>query len=185
MKRSLDTKRLILLLLLLALTVAVTALIRVDCGFTRPVGKSEVPAGTYATLGDVCIYLSALLIGGSWAAVVSALGCAIADLCVGSYSYIIGTLIIKAGMALFLGKFAPLCDSWKKCFVVAAIAEGIMIVGYFLFDLLIFVEYRVAALEIPVNIAQGLVDGALGAVLLYYMPEKIRKHRGSEARRVH
>ena len=27
--------------------------------------------------------------------------------------------------------------------------------------------------------------GALGAVLLYYMPEKIRKHRGSEARRVH
>ena len=30
MKRSLDTKRLILLLLLLALTVAVTALIRVD-----------------------------------------------------------------------------------------------------------------------------------------------------------
>ena len=140
MKRSLDTKRLILLLLLLALTVAVTALIRVDCGFTRPVGKSEVPAGTYATLGDVCIYLSALLIGGPWAAVVSALGCAIADLCVGSYSYIIGTLIIKAGMALFLGKFAPLCDSWKKCFVVAAIAEGIMIVGYFLFDLLVCLD---------------------------------------------
>ena len=34
-----------------------------------------------------------------------ALGMALADLIVGSYSYIIGTLLIKGGMALFIGTF--------------------------------------------------------------------------------
>ena len=50
--KSIDKRRLIVTILLLVLTIAVTALLRIDCNFTRQVGKTEVPAGTYVTLGD-------------------------------------------------------------------------------------------------------------------------------------
>ena len=183
--KSIDKRRLIVTILLLVLTIAVTALLRIDCNFTRQVGKTEVPAGTYVTLGDACIFLSALILGGPWAALVSAVGCTLADVFVGSYSYILGTFLIKGGMALFLGTFVKHCDTWKKCFVVAAIAEGIMVLGYFIFDLVVFAQYSIAAQEIPINLAQGLVCGALGAVLIRYLPQQIKRARGEEKRRVH
>ena len=178
-----NRKRLILMGVLLILTVAVTALVRVDCGFVRQVGRNQVPAGTYATFGDVCVFLNAILLGNPWAAIVSALGCAIADACVGSYSYIIGTLLIKAAMALFLVRYAKHCDSWKKSLVVAMLAEAIMLIGYFLFDLLIFVEYEIAVKEILVNLAQGLLCGTVGAALIRYFLPEVRRVRAEKRKK--
>jgi len=178
-------KRMILMGVLLVLTVLITALVRVDCGFVRHVGRTEVPAGTYATLGDVCIFINAILLGSTWGAIVSALGCVIADVCVGSYSYILGTLLIKAAMGFFIGRYAKHCDAWKKSIVVAMIAEAIMVLGYFIFDLVIFVEYAVAAQEILVNVAQGLVCGLIGTVLIQYFMPAVRRARGQKRRRVH
>ena len=60
-----------------------------------------------------------------------------------------------------------------------------MILGYFIFDLVVFAQYSIAAQEIPVNLAQGLVCGALGAVLIRYLPQQIKRARGEEKRRVH
>ncbi len=150
----------------LVITFAVTALLRVDVAFTEQLAD----AGVYATLGDVCIYASVLVLGMPWCVVVSAVGMALADLVIGSNSYIIGSLLIKAGMAYFLAAFCQQCDSWKRCFAVAGIAEGIMVVGFFIYDLLIARQVIVALQALPVNVVQGIVCGALGAVVLHYLP---------------
>lgn len=177
-------KRLIQMGILLVLTVMITAIARVDCGFVRHVGRTEVSAGTYVTLGDICVFLNVIMLGGRYALIVSALGCAIADICVGSYSYILGTLLIKAGMALFLDRYIKHCDRWRKGILVALLAEAIMVVGYFIFDLVIFVEYAVAAQEILVNLAQAAVCGVIGSLMIVYLYPAVRKARIERCKRI-
>ena len=54
-------------------------------------------------------------------------------------------------------------------FVVAGITELIMFVAYFFYDLL-FVSYSVAIKAVPINLLQAAVCGALGALVLRYVP---------------
>ena len=93
-----EQKKWLLLFLLLALTVLVTALLRVPVPLSVTIGGRD--AGVYVTLGDVCVFFAVLLCGTPWGALIAALGMALADLLVGSYSYIIGSFLIKGGMAL-------------------------------------------------------------------------------------
>lgn len=168
--KNIDKRQLITILSCFVGTLLITALIRVDMPFTYTLGKSQVSAGVYATLGDVCIYVSVLLLGAPWGVIVSALGAAFADLIVGSKLFIIGSLIIKSGMALFVAAFAAKCDDWKKCFVVAGMTEAIMVLGYFVYDLLIVREFAVAGLAFLTDLTQGVICGLIGAVILRYLP---------------
>ena len=158
-------------------TVAVTALIRVPLPFTYTLGKGQVVAGVYATLGDACIYASVLLLGVPWGVVVSALGAALADLIVGSKLFIIGSLLIKSTMALFVAAFGSRCDDWKKSLAVAGVTEMIMVLGYFIYDLLIVREFKLAGLAFLTDLAQGIVCFAAGAAILRYLtpmyPDKL------------
>ena len=120
------------------------------------------------------MFFAVLLCGTPWGALIAALGMALADLLVGSYSYIIGSFLIKGGMALFIGAFATRCSGWKACFRAAFLAEGIMIAGYFVYDLTVFGQYAIAAYQIPLNLLQGLVCGAAGACLLQCIPPRVR-----------
>ncbi len=168
--KNIDKRQLITILSCFAGTILVTALIRVDMPFTYTLGKEQVSAGVYATLGDICIFASVLLLGAPWGVIVSAVGAALADLFVGSKLFIIGSLIIKSLMALFVAAFAAKCDDWKKCLVVAGMTEAIMVLGYFIYDLLIVREFVVAGLAFLTDLAQGVVCGAVGAVILRYLP---------------
>lgn len=167
---KMSRKKLILISGLFVLTVAITALLRVKTSITYSVGQSQVNAGVYATLGDACIYASVLILGFPWGAAVSAVGAAVADLIVGSRLYIIGSLLIKTAMAYCVAGFAYQCDSWKKCFAVAGIAELVMLVGYFLYDLVIVREFLVAGKAFLVNLAQAAICTAAGAAVLRYIP---------------
>lgn len=167
---KINRKRLILIGALFVITVAVTALVRVKTSITYPVGQSRVNAGVYATLGDACIYASVLILGFPWGALVSAVGAAVADLIVGSKLYIIGSLLIKTGMAFCAASFAAKCDSWKKCFAVAALTELVMLLGYFVYDLVIVREFLVAGKAFLVNLAQAAVCTGAGAAVLHYVP---------------
>lgn len=161
----------ILLGVMFAATVLITALIRWDLDFTRIVAGSEVDAGVYATLGDICVYASVMLLGGPWGALVSALGALLADVFVGSYHYIVGSFLIKGGMAFFVAAFYKHCDQWKKCIAVAGITELIMVLGYFIYEFLIAGSYTLAAQALPVNLLQGVVCAAIGTLLLRYLPQ--------------
>lgn len=189
MQIKINKRRLILAAILLVLTIGVT-LIRVDVkSITRPLGKANVDAGVYATLGDTVIYPTAILLGGPLGAAVSAVGAALADIIVaairGSTSsrfYIIGSILIKGGMAFFVAAFAAQCVDWKKCFTVAALTEAIMVGAYFIYDVLIVRQFGVAWRGLLVNLGQGVVCGALGAVVLNYLPAA-RKARQKQRRR--
>lgn len=167
--KGLDKRRLILGALLFCITFGVTALARWDLDISYQVGRDQVDAGVYATLGDVCVFWNVLIMGGPYGALISALGMALADLAVGSPLYIIGSLLIKSGLAAFIAAFANQCNTWKKCFAVAGVAEGLTALAYFFYDLL-FVSYGVAIRALPVNLLQAAVCGALGAVVLHYLP---------------
>lgn len=175
-----EAKRWLIPTALLALTVLITALARVAVPLSVTVGGRD--AGVYVTLGDSCIFLAVLMCGAPWGALIAALGMAIADLIVGSYSYIIGSFLIKGGMALFIGaairRLVPQegerRPGWKGCFRAAMLAEAIMVAGYFIYDLTVFGQYQVAAYEIPLNLLQGLVCGAAGAWQLRYFPAAMR-----------
>lgn len=168
-------KRIALGGILAAATILLTTLVSIP-----------IPGGLgFVNLGDAGVLTAAFLLGGPWGALCGGAASALSDLLLGYGAYAPATFLIKGGMALFLGTFVKHCDTWKKCFVVAAIAEGIMVLGYFIFDLVVFAQYSIAAQEIPVNLAQGLVCGALGAVLIRYLPQQIKRARGEEKRRVH
>lgn len=183
-----EAKRWLIPAALLALTVLITALVRVAVPLSVTVGGRD--AGVYVTLGDSCIFLAVLLCGAPWGALIAALGMAIADLIVGSYSYIIGSFLIKGGMALFIGaairRLVPQDGAqrpgWKSCFRAALLAEAVMVAGYFVYDLTVFGQYLVAAYEIPLNLLQGLVCGAAGAWLLRYFPAELRGRCDPSAR---
>ncbi len=171
--------------LFLMLSFLITWLVRLDFPtITRPAGAIRVDAGVYATLGDICIYPAVLLVGNPWAALVSALGAGFADLAVAasrsgtsSSFYIIGSTLIKGGMAFFAGRYARKCNTWKKCFGIAGITEALMVIAYFLYDLLIVREFGVAGLDLLVNIIQAVVCGALGAVILHYLAPLVRRKK--------
>ena len=167
--KKVDVRQLILTLLMLLLTFGVTALARVDLDFITRTGTAGAPVGAYLTLGDVCVYLNVLVLGAPLGILVSALGSLLADWAAGSAAYIIGSVLIKSAMALFVSAFCIRCDTWKRSLVVAALTETIMVVGYFFYGLLIMAEYLVAAQSLPLDIVQGLVCGALGMVLLRLM----------------
>lgn len=167
---KLKKKQWILIAIMLALTVAVTALVRVSTNITYPLGNSRVNAGVYATLGDACVYAAVLLCGWPWGAIVAAVGAAAADLIVGSKLYIIGSLLVKTGMAYLVALLALKCDSWARCFVTAAVTEAFMVVGYFIFNLLIVREFAVAGQAFLVDLIQGVVCTGAGGLLLHYLP---------------
>lgn len=163
-------KRLILAAILLVLTFGITALVRVGADITYPVGRDRVNAGVYATLGDACIFLNVLLLGGPFGAAVSAVGMAAADLVVGSKLYIMGTILVKSAMALCVSAFCLKCNSWRKCFAVAGVTEGIMIVGTFIFTLVIAREFSVALRALLYDLAQAVVCAGAGAAILHFIP---------------
>lgn len=167
-----ELKRGLLLAAVLGLTILVTTLLRVPIALSATVAGKD--AGVYVTLGDTCVFLAVLLCGTPWGALIAAVGMALSDLIVGSYSYIIGSLLIKGGMALFIGTYGVRCNGWRACFRVAFLAEAIMVAGYFVYDLAVFGQYLIAAYEIPLNLLQGLVCGAAGACLLNKLPSHMR-----------
>ena len=166
-KIKLKKKRLTVTAILFLLTFAVTALVRVRAGI---LDSLNLNAGVYATLGDVFLYIDVLILGGPWGAGVAAVAMALADLVVGSTKYIIGTLLIKSGMAFFIAAFCTRCDSWLKCFAVAAISEAIMVAGYLVYDAFIVREFVVAGKAFFYNLGQGVVCAGLGGLVLRYLP---------------
>ncbi len=165
-RNSTDKKQLILIFSCLIGTFLISWLVRVQPDITYALGD----VNAYATLGDACIYASVLLLGVPWGVIVSAAGAALADLAAGSKLFIIGSLLTKSLMALFVAAFAAQCDNWKRSFAVAGVTEAIMVIGFFIYDLLIVREFRIIGFVFLLQLAQGIVCCAVGAVILRYLP---------------
>ena len=135
------------------------------------------PTGGYVNLGDGIVLLGAFLLGPVYGALAAGIGSMLADILAGYPAYAIGTLIIKAAVALVAGIIYKKISGGIACeneslnrhvlrIVVSAVCgEFIMVMGYFAYSG-IFLSYGWgAAIEIPGNIIQSLFGIIISSVL--------------------
>jgi uncharacterized membrane protein len=119
-----------------------------------------LPGGAYINLGDSAIFLAAYLTGAAPAAIAAAVGSAFADLAAGAPVYIPATFIVKGVMGFLFGKICEKSEDFKTYIIAAALCGIVMIIGYFLYEAIVFSGIY-AASSIPFNLIQ-----AAGSVLV-------------------
>jgi hypothetical protein len=156
----------------------ITMLICFAGAFVLSIIRAQVDATTsalgavnaYASLQDAGIFASVMALGAPWGIIAPVLGIVIGDIVMGSKYFIIGNILIRSLMALFILAFASKCDNWKKSLVVAGMTEGIMLVLFAVYDLLIIREFNVVGITLLMQLIQGVICALIGAVVLRFMP---------------
>ncbi len=117
--------------------------------------RIPLPAG-YLNLGDVGVFLVALLLPAGWAALCAGVGSALADL-IGFPLYAPITFAVKGLTALVFGLL------WKKLSgklrYLAFLAVLIVPLGYFAFEIIVYANFAWA--DLPMNLLQSAVGAAL------------------------
>ena len=122
--------------------------------------KVPVPVtGGYVHLGDGAIFLASLLLG-PLGIPAAAIGSGLSDILGGYMVYVLPTMALKALMALVAWKIWK-ARSWLRAVVAFVLAEAAMVLGYFVFE---SVMYGAAAAWAAVgpNCIQGIAGVALG-----------------------
>lgn len=164
--KDIDQKQLITILLC-AVGTFVLSLIRVSADATTS-ALGDVNA--YASLQDAGIFASIMALGSPWGIIAPVFGIVLGDIVMGSKNFIIGNLVIRSLMALFLLAFAAKVDDWKKSFVIAGITEASMLILFFVYDLVIIREFAVVGITLFMQLIQAIICFLLGAFILRYMP---------------
>ncbi len=116
----------------------------------------------YVNIGDCMVLLCAYMAGGIFGAVSVGAGCALADITLSFAFYAPATFIIKALMAyaayLFFRKGTVLFRA-----VGCVFAEGIMVLGYLLF------EYFLYGAGCLASISGNLIQGGTNAVIAFVL----------------
>jgi uncharacterized membrane protein len=98
------------------------------------------------------------------AAFAAAIGSAFADLAAGAPIYIPATFIIKGIMGFLFGKIYGKGENFKTYIFAAVICGAVMIVGYFLYEMVVFsVTYALSS--VPFNVIQAVGSVAVSAVI--------------------
>ena len=138
-----------------------------------------MPAFGYVNLGDAFVLLSAWILG-PIGCISAGVGSALADLLLGYAIYAPATLVIKAIMCL-LGFFTFSAlkfikkDSFK--FIISAfVAEIVMVLGYFLFEGILY-GFAASVVNIPFNLVQGGLSLVIANVVvnILYANKTVRK----------
>lgn len=155
-------KKLVLAALFAALAYCATLIIHIPS-----------PIGGYLNLGDCIVLLAGWLLGPAYGAAAAGLGSALADLTLGYTSYIPGTFVIKALMAVvayYAAKAVP-GKTVVKSVISGVLAEVVMVGGYFCFEAMILGNGLGAAVGIASNLMQALA-GIVCAVLIKLILDK-------------
>ena len=162
------TRTLIFAALLAALTTVATMIIKIP-----------TPTLGYIHLGDGLVLLCGVLLGPGLGAAAAGIGSMFADLIGGYFSFVPGTLVIKA-LTAFVGGwlYHRMANRGLSAPVRIALsgipAEIVMVVGYFLYEsgmAILSGSTASAALTanlagVPFNIVQGVAGIIVSAVLL-------------------
>ena len=161
MKHS-STYKIVLAALFAALICVATMLVQIP-----------IPAtGGYANLGDGVVLICAFLMNPAYAIMAAGVGSMLADLLAGYMSYALGTLIIKAGVALIgtfiynrFGRNASPRKAILSMLTASILAEAFMVLGYFIYEAVFLGIGTGAVGAIVGNIGQGFV-GVLVACIV-------------------
>ena len=103
--------------------------------------KVPVPVtGGYIHLGDGAIFLASMLLG-PLSIAAAAIGSALSDLVGGYIPYVLPTLVIKGLMALVAWKLYVPRKPLRQL-AAFALAEVVMVLGYFLFECAMTLQYQ-------------------------------------------
>lgn len=141
---------------LIALTTVMTMVIHIPTPGTKG----------YLNLGDMVVFLAAMLLGKKGGFIVGGLGSALADILLGYTYYAPITFVVKGLEGLFAGALLDTKIGEKAPIIPTAIGGLWMAFGYFIAESFIL-KYGVEAslASMPGNIVQGLF-GAVAAVAL-------------------
>mgnify|MGYP004652524855 CR=1 FL=1 len=110
----------------------------------------------YVHIGDTFVLLSATILPLPYAVMASAVGGALADLMYGSAMYMIPTAIIKALMALTVGKSSGTKILTKKTILRAILSVPVLVLGYYIAEVIIFGSFATPLMSMLWNTLQGV-----------------------------
>ena len=152
------TQKIVLSALFAALVCVATMLITIPS-----------PLKGYINLGDGIVLLAAWILPLPYGIAAAGLGSALADLFSGYVAYAPATFVIKALMAVmayFCYKlFAKKLNSTLSRIFSAILAETVMILGYFLFEGILY-GFLPSLVNIPANAVQAVAGIIIGAALI-------------------
>lgn len=157
-----DTKTITKLSILTAITVLMTTIISIPI----------VGGNGYVNLGDMVIFVSAMLLGGGPAFIVGGLGSFLADMILGYGIYAPASFIIK-GLEGFIAGSLLKKGLGKKHPLFATIVGGIwMAFGYYIFETILY-GAKGAIVSLPANLIQGGL-GAGVSILVFKALERAK-----------
>lgn len=126
----------------------------------------------YLNLGDMVIFLAAMMMGRRGGLIVGGIGSALADIILGYSFYAPITLVVK-GLEGFVAGFLLDTKMGRKTPLIPTIIGAIlMALGYYIFEIFLYGPGP-ALIAIPGNLLQGIV-GAITATILYAAIKKTR-----------
>ncbi|MBU4215442.1 MAG: ECF transporter S component [Actinobacteria bacterium] len=146
-------RRISLLAVLIAVTTALTLLVRIPFAPTRG----------YLTLADLGVFFASFAFGPVVGALAGGLGAGLADGIAGYPQWMVFSLLIH-GLQGLVGGF--IARSGKVPAMVAGVVAGtvVMVAGYFLVNLVLY-GIGPAAAELPADAVQSAVGGAVAVLL--------------------
>lgn len=160
----------------------VTALAALAC-ITTLVIRIPIPAtGGYFNIGDVFVLFGALWLGPVHGMLIGAIGPTIAD-AIGYPQFILATFVVKGLEGLIAGLVAGRGSNLKRKAVAAYSGAAVMVVGYFIFEAVVYpvigrsvpffavTNASAATLEIFPNVFQGVV----GATVAFGLWRAVRR----------
>jgi uncharacterized membrane protein len=153
----------------LAFAAVFTALAFVVSSQIPPI---PIPAtGGYFNVGEVTIYVAALLFGPFVGGFSGGVGAMLSDLYLGFALFAPGTLIIKSIEGAIVGalniKLQKLIPNITIRAIISVLTGGLaMVTGYFLYEIILGLGV-VAIAEVPLNIGQMLIGLAIAVPIMY------------------
>lgn len=131
----------------------------------------------YLNLGDCIVLLCGVLLPPLWAMAAAGIGSALADLFLGYALYAPATLLIKALMALVVALFCRRQIRPVRSLMGGILSEGWMVLGYFLYEMLLYGAAPAAQSALSVNLPQGAVNLAAAAALFLLLQKSKLLHK--------
>ena len=133
------------------------------------------PTRGYFNLGEAMVFFSAFTFGWRAGAICGGVGSAAADLLAGFGMFAPTTLVAKGAEGLVAGTIGRLKGGKPWAYALGIICGGAcMITTYFLSEwLLLDFGLGAAIAEIPTNIAQVTIGGAVGTLLSHYVKQSM------------
>ncbi|MCI2061316.1 MAG: ECF transporter S component [Eubacteriaceae bacterium] len=167
MQNSLKVENKTTLLVVTALMMGVIMVLTMIIRVPSPTTKG------YINLGDAAIFLSVIMLGWKYGAVAAGVGSAMADAISGYMYFAPWTLGIKALMAVVMGLFlakamSPEHEGRNRIMQIVGMALGgiTMVTGYYFAEVVMYGNWGVPLIEIPLNTTQFAVGMVLAIALV-------------------